>query len=74
MQMIQNTFTIILNMTDKQADMYCTVPSDLQNLLTVKLPEDLVSNIINKEAYRKPIKASRKPPGCYKNFRAEIQK
>ena len=26
------------------------------------LPGDLVSNIINKEAYRKPEKASRKPP------------
>ena len=29
---------------------------------------DLVSNIINKEAYRKPPKASRKPPGSYKKF------
>ena len=29
---------------------------------------DLVSNIINKEAYRKPQKASRKPPGSYKKF------
>ena len=29
---------------------------------------DLVSNIINKEAYRKPKKASRKPPGSYKKF------
>jgi hypothetical protein len=27
------------------------------------LPWDLISNIINKEAYRKPKKASRKPPG-----------
>ena len=32
------------------------------------LPGDLVSNIINKEAYRKPKKASRKPPGSYKKF------
>ena len=32
------------------------------------LPGDLVSNIINKEAYRKPQKASRKPPGRYKKF------
>ena len=32
------------------------------------LPGDLVSNIINKEAYRKPQKASRKPPGSYKKF------
>ena len=33
-----------------------------------ELPGDLVSNIINKEAYRKPQKASRKPPGRYKKF------
>ena len=32
------------------------------------LPGDLVCNIINKEAYRKPQKASRKPPGSYKKF------
>jgi hypothetical protein len=32
------------------------------------LPGDLVSNIINKEAYRKPQKASWKPQGTYKNF------
>ena len=32
------------------------------------LPWDLVSNNINKEAYRKPQKASRKPPGSYKKF------
>ena len=32
------------------------------------LPRDLVSNIINKEAYRKPENASRKPQGSYKNF------
>ena len=32
------------------------------------LPGDLVSNNINKEAYRKPQKASRKPPGRYKKF------
>ena len=32
------------------------------------LPWDLISNIINKEAYRKPKKASRKPPGSYKKF------
>ena len=39
------------------------------------LPGDLVCNIINKEACRKPKKASRKPPQAgTKNFRAEIQK
>ena len=32
------------------------------------LPGDLVSNIINKEAYRKPKKASRKPQGSFKKF------
>jgi hypothetical protein len=32
------------------------------------LPGDLVSNIINKEAYRKPQRASRKPQGSYKKF------
>ena len=32
------------------------------------LPGELVCNIINKEAYRKPQKASRKPPGRYKKF------
>ena len=32
------------------------------------LPGDLVCNIINKEACRKPKKASRKPPGRYKKF------
>ena len=32
------------------------------------LPGDLVSNMINKEAYRKPKKDSRKPQGSYKNF------
>ena len=32
------------------------------------LPGYLVFNIINKEAYRKPQKASMKPPGRYKNF------
>ena len=32
------------------------------------LPGDLVCNIINKEAYRKPKKASRKLPGSYKKF------
>ena len=31
-------------------------------------PEDLLSNIINKEAYRKPQKDSRKPQGSHKNF------
>jgi hypothetical protein len=31
------------------------------------LPGDLISNIINKEAYRKPKKASGKPQGSYKN-------
>ena len=35
------------------------------------LPRDFVSNIINKKAYRKPEKASRKAQGSYKN-RAEI--
>ena len=29
---------------------------------------DIVSNIINMEAYKKPPKASRKPQGSYKNF------
>jgi hypothetical protein len=29
---------------------------------------DLVSTIINNEAYRTPPKASRKPPGSYKKF------
>jgi hypothetical protein len=33
-----------------------------------ELPGDLVSNIINKEAYRKSQKASRKPPGRYKKL------
>ena len=32
------------------------------------LPRDLVSNINNKEAYRKPQKMPRKPQGRYKNF------
>ena len=32
------------------------------------LPEDLVSNIINKEANKKPKKASMKPQGNYKNL------
>jgi hypothetical protein len=32
------------------------------------LSGDSVSNIINKEAYRKPQKASRKPQGSFKNF------
>ena len=32
------------------------------------LPGDIVSNIIHKEAYRKPQKASRKPQGSYKKF------
>ena len=32
------------------------------------LPGDLVCNIINKEACRKPQKAFRKPPGRYKKF------
>jgi hypothetical protein len=31
-------------------------------------PGELVSNIINKEDYRKPQKASRKPQGSYKKF------
>jgi hypothetical protein len=32
------------------------------------LPGDLVCNIINREAYRKSQKASRKTPGRYKKF------
>ena len=32
------------------------------------LPGDLESNIINKKAYRKPLKASRKPQGSFSNF------
>jgi hypothetical protein len=32
------------------------------------LPGDLSSNMINKEAYKKPKKDSRKPQGSYKNF------
>ena len=32
------------------------------------LPGDLVSSIINKEAYRKPQKPSRKPQGSFKNL------
>ena len=32
------------------------------------LPRDVVSNIIDKEAYRTPQKDSRKPQGSYKNF------
>ena len=35
---------------------------------------DLVSNIINKEAYRKPKKLPGSPQEATKNFRAEIQK
>jgi hypothetical protein len=34
----------------------------------LRLSGNLVSNIINKEAYRKPPKDSRKPQGSYKNF------
>jgi hypothetical protein len=33
-----------------------------------ELPGDLVSNILNKKAYRKPQKASRKPSGRYKKI------
>ena len=36
------------------------------------LPRDLESNMINKEAYRKPQKASRKPPEGYKKFQGRI--
>jgi hypothetical protein len=36
------------------------------------LAGDLLGNIINKEAYRKPQKASRKPMEAIKTFRAEI--
>jgi hypothetical protein len=32
------------------------------------LPGDLLCDITNKKAYRKPQKASRKPPGRYKKF------
>ena len=32
------------------------------------LPGDFISNIRNKEAYRKPQKDSRKPQGSFKNF------
>ena len=32
------------------------------------LPGDLVSNIINKEAYRKPQKLPGSPPGRYKKY------
>ena len=38
------------------------------------LPGDLWSNIINKEAYRKPKKLSGSPHEATKKFRAEIQK
>ena len=38
------------------------------------LSGDLVSNIINKEAYRKPKKLPGSPHEATKNFRAEIQK
>ena len=34
----------------------------------IGLSGDLVSNIINKEAYRKPQKASRRSQGSYKKF------
>ena len=37
----------------------------------LRLPGDLVSNIINKEIYRKPQKASRKPPGSYKKIQGK---
>jgi hypothetical protein len=39
-----------------------------------ELPGDLVSNIINKEAYRKPQKLPGSSQEGTKNFRAEIQK
>ena len=42
------------------------LPGSLLGLLG--LPGDLVSKIIDKEAYRKPKKASRRPQGSYKNF------
>jgi hypothetical protein len=38
------------------------------------LPGDLVSNVINKEGYRKPRKLTGSPQKATKNFRAEIQK
>ena len=38
------------------------------------LPGDLVSSIINKQAYRKPQKLQGSPQEGTKNFRAEIQK
>ena len=37
------------------------------------LPWDLASNIINKEAYRKSQKASRRPQGSYKKFHFELE-
>ena len=38
----------------------------------MELPRDLVSNIINKEAYRKPKDLSGSPKEALKTFRAEI--
>ena len=38
------------------------------------LPWDLISNIINNEAYKKPKKLPESPQEATKNFRAEIQK
>ena len=38
------------------------------------LPGDLVSNIINREDYRKPKKLPGSPQEATKNFRAEFQK
>jgi hypothetical protein len=39
-----------------------------------ELPGDLLSNVINKKAYRKPQKLSGSPQEGTNNFRAEIQK
>jgi hypothetical protein len=40
----------------------------------LQLPGDLVRNIINKETYRKPQKASRKPPGSCKKIQGRNPK
>jgi hypothetical protein len=42
-------------------DFFCSFLGAFWKLF--ELPGELVSNIINKEAYCKPQKASRKPPG-----------
>ena len=50
---------------------FCSFLGDSWKLF--ELPGDLVSNILNKEAYRNPQKASRKPAGRYKKFQGRIQ-